>query len=227
MLPKIIASGKTKDVYLREDGNLQLYFKDTVTGREGRIDPGANEVLGEISGKGNASLRLSVYFFNLLQKAGLPTHFLSAHPEKNSMIVKRARSFNLEIICREKVYGSFFRRYGSYAREGTPLPSLIEFTLKDDARGDPLITEDALVALKLLVAEDIHFIKNTARRATALLKTDLDTKNMELIDIKLEFGVANGQIIIIDEISGDSMRVMQNGQILSPKELCSQVLGES
>lgn len=223
-MPKIIASGKTKDVFLREDGHLRLYFKDTVTGRGGEIDPGANEVLGEISGKGNASLRLSIYFFNLLQAAGLPTHFLSAHPEENSMIVRRARSFNLEVICREKAYGSFIRRYGRYTREGAPLPSLVEFTLKDDAHGDPLITEDALTALQILSPEAIHFIKDTTRRATALIQADLSGKGMELIDIKLEFGEADGQFIIIDEISGDAMRVMKKGQILSPKELCSLVL---
>lgn len=223
-MPKMIASGKTKDVFLQEDGHLRLYFKDTVTGRDGEIDPGANEVLGEISGKGNASLQLSTYFFNLLQDDGLPTHFISAYPEENSMIVRRARSFNLEVICREKAYGSFIRRYGSYTREGAPLPSLVEFTLKDDARGDPLITEDTLAALQILTPEAIRLIKHTTRRATALIQDNLASKGMELIDIKLEFGEADGQIIIIDEISGDAMRVVKKGKILSPKELCSLVL---
>lgn len=219
-----IISGKTKDVFLRGDGNLQLYFKDTVTGRGREIDPGANEVIGEISGKGSASLRLSVHFFELLQAAGLPTHFVSANPEENSMIVKQADSFNLEVICRERAYGSFIRRYGNYIQEGAPLPSLVEFTLKDDARGDPLITEDALVALQILSGEAISLIKDTTRQTTALIKADLSAKGMELIDIKLEFGTADGQIIIIDEISGDCMRVMKNDKLLSQKALCSQVL---
>ncbi|MGI5875274.1 MAG: phosphoribosylaminoimidazolesuccinocarboxamide synthase [Dethiobacteria bacterium] len=220
-----IVSGKTKDVFLREDGNLQLYFKDTVTGRGKEIDPGANEVIGEIGGKGNASLQLSVYFFKLLQAAGLPTHFISACLEERSMVVKKAHSFNLEVICREKAYGSFIRRYGSYIQEGTPLPSLIEFTLKDDELGDPLITEETIVALQILGREAISLIKNTTRKAIALIKADLAAKGMELIDIKLEFGETRGQIIIIDEISGDCMRVMKEGKILSPKKLCNLVLG--
>ena len=203
---------------------MRLYFKDTVTGREGKIDPGADEVLGEISGKGKASLLLSTYFFNLLHASGLPTHFISAHPEKNSMIVRRARSFALEAICREKAYGSFIRRYGRCVREGTPLPSLVELTLKDDARGDPLITEDALIALQILTRENIRFIKDTTRRAAALIQSDLSRKGAELIDIKLEFGEVDGQVIIIDEISGDAMRVMKKGRILSSQELCTLVL---
>lgn len=223
-MPKLIASGKTKDVFLQEDGYLRLYFKDAVTGREGKIDPGANEVLREISGKGNASLRLSVYYFNLLQASGLPTHFLSAQPAENSMLVRQARTFNLEVICRDKAYGSFIRRYGDYAREGAPLPSLVEFTLKDDARGDPLITEDTLIALQILTPEIIRFIKHTTRRVTALIQADLSVKEMELIDIKLEYGEVDGKVIIIDEISGDAMRVMKKGRILSSKELCSLVL---
>lgn len=223
-MPKIIISGKTKDVFLQEDGRLRLYFKDTVTGRDGKVDPGANEVLGELSGKGNASLKLSAYFFNLLQAAGLPTHFLKACPEKNSMLVRRARSFNLEVICREKAYGSFIKRYGSYARKGTILPSLVEFTLKDDVRGDPLITEDALTALKILTPEAVRLLKETTRRATALIKADLAGKELDLLDIKLEFGEVEGKIVIIDEISGDTMRVQKEGKILTPQELCNLVL---
>lgn len=223
-MPKMIASGKTKDVFLQQNGRLRLYFKDSVTGRGGKIDPGANEVLGEVKGKGNASLQLSTYFFNLLQAAGLPTHFLKAFPEKNSMLVKQARSFSLEVICREKAYGSFIRRYGSYVQEGVPLPSLVEFTLKDDARGDPLITEDALTALKILTPEAVHQLKETTRRATALIKEDLAGKGLDLLDIKLEFGEVEGKIVIIDEISGDTMRVEKEGKILTSQELCNQVL---
>jgi phosphoribosylaminoimidazole-succinocarboxamide synthase len=212
-------SGKTKDVFLREDGNLLLLFKDAVTGADGKIDPGANEVVGEVAGKGNASLNLTVHFFNLLQQAGLPTHFIAAEPGTNTMVVKRARSFNLEVICREKAYGSFVRRYGKYVQEGTPLPSLIEFTLKDDERGDPLITEDALVALNILSANAVSAIKQTARQATAIVKADLAKHQLELLDIKYEFGEVDGQTVIIDEVSGDSMRVMKDGKILLPDEV--------
>ena len=76
------------DVYKRQ---VLLYFKDAVTGTEGRIDSGGNEVIGEVAGKGNASFRLTLYFFALLQKAGIPTHFLETGPKENTIIVRSAR----------------------------------------------------------------------------------------------------------------------------------------
>jgi phosphoribosylaminoimidazole-succinocarboxamide synthase len=217
-------SGKTKDVFLQDDGNVLLYFKDAVTGAEGRIDSGANEVIGEVEGKGNASLCLTIHFFNLLQKAGIPTHFLKVGPKENTIIVKHARSFNLEVICREKAWGSFVRRYGKYAKEGTPLQSLVEFTLKDDERGDPLITEDALVALDIASREIVDYMKDTARKATTIIKDDLASRGLELIDIKYEFGEVEGKAMIIDEVSGDSMRVVKDGKVLMQKELASALL---
>jgi len=223
---KQIYSGKTKDVMLLDDGNILLKFKDTVTGTGNVIDAGANTVIGEVAGKGNASFRLTMYFFDLLQKAGMETHFISAGPEPNTMIVKRARSFGLEVVCREKAWGSFVRRYGQYVEQGTSLPSLVEFTLKDDERGDPLITEDALVALKIVTPEEIKFMKETAKKATAILKDHLAEKGLELIDIKYEFGEVDGKTMIIDEISGDGMRVVRNGELLLQKELAAAILGQ-
>ena len=211
--------GKTKDVFLQEDGNILLIFKDAVTGSEGKIDPGANEVIGELAGKGSNSLKLSVYFFDLLRRASLATHFISAGPEPNSMVVKRARSFDLEVICREKAYGSFVRRYGKWVKKGASLSSLIEFTVKDDDSGDPLITEDALVALNILPADSIATIKTMARQATCLIKDDLAKHGLELLDIKYEFGEVDGAIAIIDEISGDTMRVMKGSRLLMPDEV--------
>ena len=223
---KKLYSGKTKDVFLQEDGNVLLYFKDAVTGTEGRIDSGGNEVIGEVAGKGNASFRLTLYFFALLQKAGIPTHFLETGPKENTIIVRSARSFNLEVICREKAWGSFVRRYGQYVEEGKPLPSLVEFTLKDDMRGDPLITEDALVALGIVSRETVDYMKDTAEKATAVIKNDLAARGLELIDIKYEFGEVDGQAVIIDEVSGDSMRVAKDGKVLLQKELAAAILGD-
>jgi len=221
-----IYSGKTKDVFLRDDGNILLKFKDTVTGTGDVIDAGSNTVIGEVSGKGNASLRLTVYFFDLLQKAGMPTHFISMGPEPNTLLVKRAKSFKLEVVCREKAWGSFIRRYGAYIKEGTPLPSVIEFTLKDDEREDPPINEESLVALGIVTEDQIRYMKESARKATAILKAHLAEKGLDLIDIKYEFGEVDGQTIIIDEISGDGMRVAKDGKILLQKELAAALLGE-
>ena len=222
-----IYTGKTKDVFLRDDGNVLLRFKDTVTGVGDRIDSGANEVIGEVAGKGRSSFRLTLRFFELLHEAGIPTHFVSVGPDENAIIARLARSFKLEVICRVKAWGSFVRRYGDYVREGDPLPSLVEFTLKDDERGDPLITEDALVALNIVSREAVDYMKVTARRATSLIAGHVNERGLELIDIKYEFGEVEGQTMIIDEVSGDSMRVARGGQILLQTELEEAVLGEA
>lgn len=222
---ELLYSGKTKDIFLYGEDSLLLYFKDCVTGSEGRLDPGGNEVIGEVTGKGSASLSLSTYFFKLLDQRGIPTHYLGMGPGENCLLVKRARSFGLEVICREKAWGSFIRRYGKYAMEGQPLPSLVEFTLKDDQRGDPPVTPAIMEALQIASPEAAEEMTGTARRVTAMIKKDLALKNLELIDIKYEFGEAGGGIILIDEISGDSMRVLQGERVLLPHELAPLVLG--
>lgn len=228
---KKLYTGKTKDVFLNADGNIVLRFKDSVTGTDGDIDSGANEVIGEIAGKGLASLRTTIYFFDLLKAAGIPTHYIGPGPEfglsDDTIVVKQARSYHLEVICREKAWGSFVRRYGKYVEQGRVLPSLVEFTLKDDQRGDPLITEDALVALGIVSAEAVEYMKRTAKEATAVIKQHLAEKGLELIDIKYEFGEVGGQTVIIDEVSGDSMRVVKQGKVLLQKELFAELFGEA
>ncbi|HPU00739.1 MAG: phosphoribosylaminoimidazolesuccinocarboxamide synthase [Firmicutes bacterium] len=221
----ILYRGKTKDVLAYGEDRLLLRFKDSVTGTGEILDPGGNEVVGQLAGKGSASLRLSVYFFQLLEEGGIPTHYLGPGPEENCLLVKKARSFGLEVICRVKAWGSFVRRYGQYATEGMPLPSLVEFTLKDDQRGDPPISEETMAALHIASPEECAYMKKTAREATALIKGKLGEKGLELIDIKYEFGKAEGRILIIDEISGDGMRVLRHGRVLLPHELAAAFLG--
>lgn len=221
---ELIYSGKTKDIYLYSEEQLLLHFKDSVTGTGSLLDPGGNEVIGEVSGKGSASLRSSVYFFELLKRAGIPTHYLGAGPGDNCLLVKRARSFGLEVICREKAWGSFLRRYGGFAAEGSPLPSLVEFTLKDDERGDPPITVETMAALQIASPAEAGYMEETARRVAALIKKELAKKGLELIDIKFEFGEAGGRILLIDEISGDTMRVLQGSRLLLPYETTDFIL---
>ncbi|NLA11250.1 MAG: phosphoribosylaminoimidazolesuccinocarboxamide synthase [Firmicutes bacterium] len=215
--------GKTKDLFLWEEDRLLLSFKDSITGTGDRPDPGGNEVVGRVAGKGGASLRLSIHFFELLEEANIPTHYLGRGPSEHTLIVKQARSFGLEVICREKAWGSFLRRYGDHVTRGEPLPSLVEFTLKDDRRGDPPITAEALAALQIASPEESAYMARTARRATALIKGELSLKGLELIDIKYEFGEAEGKILLIDEISGDTMRVLLGDRVLQPHEPASFV----
>ncbi len=225
---ELVYRGKTKDVYALADGSYLLKFKDEVTGENGVFDPGANQVGLEIEGAGRAGLRLSKMFFELLEEKGIPTHYLEANIEGQTMTVKPARAFGkgVEVICRYRAVGSFLRRYGLYIEEEQPLDALVEFTLKDDERGDPPITEDALALLGLLSAEECRMIKDLNQKSCGIIKDELAKKGIELYDIKLEFGRmdSSGQIVLIDEISGGNMRAYKNGRRLEPLELEKTVL---
>jgi len=144
------------------------------------------------------------------------------------MTVKPAATFGngVEVICRYRAVGSFLRRYGMYIKEGQPLDAFVEFTLKDDERGDPPITEEGLDMLGLLSVDECRVIKDLTRKICGLIKEELAKKGIELYDIKLEFGRAedSGQIVLIDEISGGNMRAYKDGRHLEPLELESLLL---
>ncbi|MGI6317865.1 MAG: phosphoribosylaminoimidazolesuccinocarboxamide synthase [Dethiobacteria bacterium] len=220
---KLIYTGKTKDVYALEDGNYLLKFKDDATGENGVFDPGANTVGLTIEGSGKAGIRLSKYFFEKLNKLGIPTHYIDADLDNATMTVKKAAVFGngLEVICRYRAVGSFLRRYGMYAKEGQPLDAFIEVTLKDDERNDPPISEDALDMLGILSKEEYKVIKSLTREIAAIVKEELAQKGLELYDIKFEFGRVgkDNHIALIDEISGGNMRVYYNGRRVEPLEL--------
>ena len=220
---RLVYTGKTKDVFALDDEHYLLKFKDDATGEDGVFDPGANSVGLTIEGAGKAGLRLTRYFFEKLNRLGIPTHYIAADIENATMTVKKATVFGegLEVICRYRAVGSFLRRYGKYVTEGEPLDGFVEVTLKDDARNDPPITEDALEMLGILSKEEYKVIKSLTRKIAALVKEELARKDLELYDIKFEFGRigADRQIALIDEISGGNMRVYQNGRRVEPLEL--------
>ena len=144
-----IYTGKTKDVYKLENGNVLLKFKDDCTGKDGVLDPGENSVGLTIEGIGKANLQTSVYYFEMLKKAGVKTHYVSADIDNATMEVLPAECFGkaqggngLEVICRLVATGSFVRRYGEYIKDGTVLEGgYVECTFKNDEQGDPLVTE--------------------------------------------------------------------------------------
>jgi len=219
-----IYSGKTKDLYVLPNGNILLVFKDDVTGEGGVIDPGANTVIGQVEGKGRKSLAMTDYFFKRLHNAGIPTHFVRADLEKGTMEVRRAEPLGknisgvggLEFICRTRPWGSFVRRYQQYIRDtGRKLDYLVEITVKDDERGDPLINDDTIVALGLLSPQHLEQAKETTRHVCRIVEADLRDKGLTLIDMKIEIGLVDGEVVVIDEISADAMRVMDaEGQVL-------------
>ncbi len=224
---KLICHGKTKDVFAAGPGKILLRFKDRVTGTEGVIDPGANTVIGTVAGKGRASLRLTRHFFELLEQTGIPTHYLKVDLCNRSMLAKQAETFGqgLEFICRLRATGSFVRRYGKYVREGQDLAYLVEITLKDDQRGDPLINEQALTRLRIITPAEIARAVTLTGQVAKLVEQECRRAALELIDLKLEFGRVERQVTVIDEISGDNMRVRKNGQPLDQMQLCTFICG--
>lgn len=220
---ELIFRGKTKDVYSLINGNVRLFFKDDMTGKDGVFDPGENQIGLTVKGSGRSGLRVSQYFFEQLTKAGITTHYVKADLENSTMDVKKATVFGkgIEVICRFRAVGSFIKRYGAYIENEAPLDSYIEFTLKDDLRQDPLINEAGLLALNILKPTEYQTIVNKTKQIATIIQQELATKNLELYDIKLEFGYLAGtdEIALIDEISGGNMRVYCDGQTVHPLDL--------
>ena len=220
---KMIYKGKTKDVYDNGDGNYLLQFKDDVTGTDGKFDPGANTVGLTIEGVSKSCVRITEFFFKKIEESGIPTHFVSADVEKAQMIVRPATIFGkgVEVICRLKAVGSFLKRFGDYCKAEQDLDFLVETTLKDDERGDPPITKDQLDMLGILTAEEYEILKDLTRKITAIIHNEFVKKGAQLYDIKFEFGRVDGQITLIDEISGGSMRVYKDGKYIEPLDILS------
>lgn len=225
---KLVYTGKTKDVYELENGHCLLKFKDDVTGEDGVFDPGANTVGLTIEGAGQAALRLTKFFFDILKEKGIPTHYIDATIDEAAMTVQQATMFGkgLEVICRYRAVGSFLRRYGMYAEEGQALDAFVEVTLKDDERQDPPISADALDMLGILSLEEYAVLKDLTQKIAAVVKEELAKKGVELYDIKFEFGRVNDgkQIVLIDEISGGNMRAYKDGVYIEPLELTRLIL---
>lgn len=225
---KLIYKGKTKDVYSTDDENqVLLKFKDDVTGEDGVFDPGANTVGLTIEGAGASGLKMTTYFFEILNQKQIPTHFVGSDIDNQSMVVKKANVFGkgLEAICRYKAVGSFLRRYAAYCEDGQELNGFVELTIKDDERGDPTISKDALVVLDILNEAEYEEIKKRTIEICQIVKDELAKKSLELYDIKLEFGKDHkGEIMLIDEISGGNMRVYKNGKYIEPLQLEKEFL---
>ena len=219
---KLVYSGKTKDVFALDNGNYLLKFKDDCTGKDGVFDPGENSVGLKIDGVGDVNLRMSIYFFEKVNAAGIKTQFVSADLKNTTMEVLPAKVFGkgLEVICRYKAVGSFYRRYSDYIEEGADLPAYVETTFKNDAKGDPLVTKDGLVDLKVMTAKQYDDVKEMTQKITKIVADDLKEKGLVLYDIKFEFGYdKDGNVMLIDEISSGNMRVYKDGKYVDPMTL--------
>ena len=192
--------GKAKMVFATEDPEKYIVdYKDDATAFNG-------EKKGTIMGKGVINNRVTNHLMKMLEKEGVPTHFVEEISDRET-IVKKVTIVPLEVIIRNIAAGSFSKRYG--VEEGRVLeqPSL-EFSLKDDALGDPLINSYHALALKLATKEEIETIKALAFQVDDVLKAYFLGLGIELVDFKLEFGrLSDGTIVLADEISPDTCRL--------------------
>ena len=219
---KLVYTGKTKNVYALDNGNYLLKFKDDCTGKDGVFDPGENSVGLTIDGVGDVNLRMSIHFFEKVNNAGIKTHYVNADLADTTMEVLPAKPFGkgLEVICRHKAVGSFYRRYSDYIEEGADLPAYVETTFKNDEKGDPLVTKDGLIALGVMTDKQYDDIKLMTQKITEIVANDLKEKGLILYDIKFEFGYdKDGEVMLIDEISSGNMRAYKDGKYVDPLTL--------
>ena len=192
--------GKAKKVFATDDPNLVIVdYKDDATAFNGFKK-------GSIAGKGVINNVMSNHMFQLLEKQGVPTHFVEQLSERETL-VKKVSIVPLEVIIRNISAGSFAKRFG--VEEGIVFDEpTIEFSYKNDDLGDPLMNAYHAVALKAATREEIETIKSMAFKVNEVMKQYFDSLNVILVDFKLEFGkTADGKIVLADEISPDTCRL--------------------
>ncbi len=191
--------GKAKKVFRTSDPELYIVeYKDDATALNGLKK-------GTIRGKGVVNNRMSNYMMGLLEKEGVPTHFVEELSDRETL-VKKVTIVPLEVIVRNIAAGSFSKRYG--VEEGTELSiPTIEFSLKNDDLGDPLINDYHALAINLCTKEELETIKKYAFAVNDFMKEYLLKAGVILVDFKLEFGkLSDGTIVLADEISPDTCR---------------------
>ena len=195
--------GKAKKVYATENPDYVIVsYKDDATAFNGLKK-------GTIVGKGVINNKMTNMMMKMLEKKGVPTHFVEEIDDRNT-IVKKVEIVPLEVIIRNVAAGSFSKKYG--VPEGTPfIAPTIEFSYKNDDLGDPLINSYHALALGLSTKEEIETIKAMAFKVNDIMKEFFKHLNIDLIDFKLEFGRYKGQIVLADEISPDTCRFWEAG----------------
>lgn len=196
---EMLYEGKAKKVFRTEDPKrLIVDYKDDATAFNGGKK-------GQISGKGVINNTMSNIIFRLLEKKGVPTHYVEQLSDRET-VVKAVKILPLEVIMRNITAGSFARRYG--VEEGIIFDRpTFEVSYKNDDLGDPLMCESHALALKLVSKEQLEEIKNHAAVVNDVLKEFFLERRLKLVDFKIEFGLYDGQVILADEISPDTCRL--------------------
>lgn len=190
--------GKAKILYAAEKENeLLVYYKDDATAGNGVKK-------GTIADKGIMNNKMTAFFFEMLAKEGIETHYVSM-PSDREMIVKKLDMIPLEVVLRNVAAGSLATRLGF--AEGTPLERpIVEFYYKSDPLGDPMLNHHHIQILKLATPEEVAELERLGLRINEILTKFLREKKVDLIDFKLEFGRFEGRILLGDEISPDNCR---------------------
>ncbi|MER3434395.1 MAG: phosphoribosylaminoimidazolesuccinocarboxamide synthase [Leptolyngbya sp. ERB_1_1] len=197
--------GKAKILYSTEDPDVLLtYFKDDATAFNA-------QKRGSIQGKGEMNCAIASHLFKLMEKNGIPTHFID-RTSGNEMLVRSVKIIPLEVVVRNIAAGSLCQQTG--LKLGTILnPPLVEFYLKDDALGDPLITLDRLRFVDPDSANHVDRLRSMATRINTVLQTFFEQCGITLVDFKLEFGIdSQGQLLLADEISPDTCRLWNQAE---------------
>ncbi len=195
----LLYEGKAKQLYATEDPELLLmHYKDDATAFDGQKK-------ATISGKGQLNQAISDVFFRLLEERRIPTHHVRRLNGTDSL-VRRVTLFPLEVIVRNRVAGSMAKRYG--LEEGLVLAHpTVEFDLKSDLLGDPLMTEEQIAVLGLATEAELQELRRIALEVNHVLSEHLAARDVLLVDFKLEFGrLADGTLVVADEISPDTCR---------------------
>ena len=196
----LVYEGKAKKVFATENPELFIVsYKDDATAFNGLKK-------GTISGKGIINNQMSNMLMAMLEKKGVPTHFVEELSERET-VVKKVTIVPLEVIVRNIAAGSFSKRYG--VEEGKPFAQpTVEFSYKNDELGDPLLNDSHAIAIGAATAEEIDTIKTYALKVNDALKAFWKECGVTLVDFKLEFGkTSDGTIILADEISPDTCRL--------------------
>lgn len=191
--------GKAKKVFATNDENLCIVsYKDDATAFNGLKK-------GTIMGKGAINNRVTNYLMKLLEKNGIPTHFVEELSDRET-VVKKVSIVPLEVIVRNIAAGSLAKRLG--LSEGTKMSrTVLEFCYKDDALGDPMVNDYHILAMGFATEEELKLISDYSLKINKILSDYLKDVNIELIDFKLEFGkTSDGTIVLADEISPDTCR---------------------
>lgn len=193
-----IYEGKAKKVFLTNDPDLVIVsYKDDATAFNGLKK-------GQILGKGVVNNKVSNFLFQLLEKKGIVTHYVQEINDRET-VVKKVEIIKIEVIVRNVAAGSLAKRLG--LGEGVPMKQpVLEFSYKDDALGDPMINDYHIYAIELASKEELDKIKTMSLKVNEILKEYFLSKNIDLIDFKLEFGRYKGEVILADEISPDTCR---------------------